>query len=139
MKIQIRKNVFETNSSSTHSLVIPNDNEIKYPEEIDLKELDEWDYYGHTENPIAWYYQQIKYNYGDSRADAFILYLMSKDIKITNSNPPDINDFDNIFDNKEDLDNFLFGTKSYIEDHSWDGEPDNELPEDAKIIKVYDD
>ena len=52
MKITIRRSVFETNSSSNHSLIISNKKDLK--EDIEKNKLDEDFYhsYGAEENPI---------------------------------------------------------------------------------------
>ena len=53
----IRRNVFETNSSSTHSMAIPN-NEVKYPEAISFN-IGEFGWESNSPDPADYFYTAI--------------------------------------------------------------------------------
>lgn len=63
MKIQIRKGVFETNSSSTHAIVIKNDSTINtYPEKVEFKLGEfgwEYDNYNDVETKASYLWTAI--------------------------------------------------------------------------------
>lgn len=135
--IKIRKNIFETNSSSTNVFCIPSTKSIKIPKEIKLsalmKNVYSLDENSTTEDKLAFMYNKAE---DCGSREAFIAYLESKGIVI-------IKDIDNfIFDDymfgscfsESDLDNFLFNpdSKYFLNP----GEKEWRKVNDYKIVEI---
>lgn len=96
--IVVRNNMFETNSSSANTFIIPNDASIKFPKEIKMSTL--MGDSSLSENPsieakLAFAYDMSFIN---GTTHEFLYYLRSKGINV-------INDFD-----KRSYDNSMLGT-----------------------------
>lgn len=159
--IQIRKGCFETNSSSVHALVIPDDQTISIPTKVTLYSGEygwENEEYGDTLN----YFYQACVDQGRAEVDRFFNYLKSKGIEEIHA--PELhwtkykdfeyvenNDgwvdhsgeipFDELFANEHLLDSFLFGSGAYVHtgndnsDLDWAEELKNQ--DDVTIIWKY--
>lgn len=128
MKI-IRKNVFETNSSSTHVISITKHGKYQMPKHIDFK-LGEfgWDYkvYRDTADKASYLYTILEYSdVKENCIDIIKKYLDKENIAYTFETRTDESGYVdhgvygleivmNILKSKEKLFNFLFDNKSYI-------------------------
>lgn len=63
--ISVRRNVFETNSSSTHSLAIPI-NPVDYPDKIYF-DIGEYGWGNYEENPADYFYTALAYTAKDEK------------------------------------------------------------------------
>jgi len=134
--IQIRKGCFETNSSSVHALVIPDDQTISIPTKVTLYGGEygwENEEYGDTLN----YFYQACVDQGREEVNRFFNYLKSKGVeeihapelhwtksKYYDGEYAENNDgwvdhsgeipFDELFANEHLLDSFLFGSGAYV-------------------------
>ena len=82
--IQIRKGCFETNSSSVHALVIPDDQTISIPTKVTLYSGEygwENEEYGDTLN----YFYQACVDKGRDEVNKFFAYLKSKGVEEINA------------------------------------------------------
>lgn len=78
--IQIRRNVFETNSSSVHMLVIPKDTTIKVPKKVFLQGGD-YGWSHDTECSTINYMYQTCVDFGRETLDKFFEYLKRKGVE----------------------------------------------------------
>lgn len=154
--ISIRYNLFETNSSSVHALVIPKNTSIHFPTKVSLRGGE----YG-WENDCV--YDTLNYIYqacrdrGQDEVDKLIAYLKRHDIEVdlgySDHNYGYIDHgyevpLDELFKNESMLDRFLFGNNSFIitgndNDYSYDEEgsvenkASNYSPEEYDILYKY--
>ena len=99
-KIQIRNGLFETNSSSVHTLVIGHHDQdifVNLPKRIDFKF--DWQYYCNVEDPIQYkanyLYYAIAFDYHPSDSIKKIKeYLDKYNIEYTFENPLENEDFE---------------------------------------------
>lgn len=163
--IQIRQNIFETNSSSVHALVIPNNQSIHIPNRVSLSG-GEYGWENDVDGDTLDYFYQACLDRGREEVDKFFNYLKRKGVEEINA--PEIhwvksewngreyeyadnNDgyidhasdvpLEDLFANETLLDMFLFGDSSYIRtgndnsDMDWCDEL--ESTEDAKVLWKY--
>ena len=110
--ITIRHNIFETNSSSTHTFIIPRDGALKIPKQIKMSELRKFDNLSDgqndTKDKLSRMYEFALDNNCESE---FLDYLRSKGITIINDLNINGQFNDSMFGHyisEEDLDNLLF-------------------------------
>lgn len=133
--IQIRNSMFETNSSSVNTFMIPKETELTIPSKVTLTNSYICDIYS-IEGRINYLYD-LAYQY--NVADDFIEYLQSKGIIIERKNK---NSNDNplgmIFRNTDQLDRFLFGEG--IKDVSYLSFTQEEIDKEKNfdIISIHD-
>ena len=72
--IKIRKNVFETNSSSTHSIAIPKAQERTYPSEINFY-IGEYGWDFESVNPASYLYTAILMCYDDKKGEEILGHI----------------------------------------------------------------
>lgn len=140
---KIRNNVFETNSSSTHSICIATDAELIIPQSLHFSFGEfgwECDTLNSVEEKASYLYTGLMANHREEDKDKIIQVLKDKNIDITVEEPIyktytyegsngesyidnggyidhayDLNEFlDNICDNEENLLQFLFSPLSFI-------------------------
>ncbi|MEE3344022.1 MAG: hypothetical protein VZS44_08030 [Bacilli bacterium] len=103
--IQIRQSMFETNSSSSHTFMIPkNSIPLRIPSSINLRKQNYPE--DSIENRICLIYNYAEY-YGDG--DNFIKYLQSKGVEVEEMDDRIELPCSHIFKNEAQLDKFLFG------------------------------
>lgn len=142
--LNIRKNLFETNSSSVHALVIPKNQTIHVPKTVYLRyEEYGWEFstYGDTIN----YLYTACVDAGQEFVNKLIKYLKRKGVKqIEEMGGQDVNfgidhsyevPLDELFENKSLLDRFLFGTESYIQTGN---DNDEECPDESDYDESID-
>lgn len=125
----IRKNVFETNSSSTHSLCVATVGELSIPKNlcISLGEFGwECDTIYSTEEKASYLYTGLVHNEKEDYIELLKQWLDEAKLSYGLETPSDkryfyidhsyeLNDFlDNIFSDKNLFMNFLFNNKSFI-------------------------
>lgn len=147
--INIRKNLFETNSSSVHALVIPKDQKIYIPTTVILR-------YGDYGWEFDTYYDTIDYIYtackdrGDKEVEKLINYLKHKGVEEIIVSEQDNDSWgidhsyevplDDLFNNENLLDRFLFGADSYVQtgnDNSDECDELDELEKDSSLDVLY--
>lgn len=113
MKTQIRRGLFETNSSSVHTLVIGNNGQNIYkdlPKEIKF-ELEPIDYCSldTMQKKANFLYRQIIVFSDDTVEDLNKIknYLQEFDIKCIFTNPLEYSNFRYVIDDRYDISNFL--------------------------------
>ena len=119
--IEIRRSIFETNSSSVHILVIPKDADIVIPSKVYL-EGGEYGWKNEIVSDTINYVYQACLDRGDAEVEKFVLYLMDKGIDVDYHGYDQkkfINDgwidhtgelpLKQLFGSKKMLDRFLFG------------------------------
>lgn len=120
--IEIRKGIFETNSSSVHALVIPKDQQIVIPNIIHLKGGQfGWEYEKEYDT-INYLYEACRYR-GEDEVAKLIAFLEKHNIEVivnerhgyTYVDHGDEIPFDDLFNNEQLLERFLFGTDSYVQ------------------------
>lgn len=116
--IQIRRDMFETNSSSSHAFFIKDDVKIRIPETINYSDF--FSGYNTDANTfkekLSLLYQLAERN---NKTDEFINYLRSKGITIINDRKTseyDSHMFEGIYMSENMLDKFLFGEDSIYRD-----------------------
>ena len=144
--INIRRNLFETNSSSVHSLVIPKNQDIKIPRKRSLFYRDYGWEAGGTYDTLSYIYTACK-DRGDEYVERFIEYLTDKGIEVTeyhSSNMFGIDHsdevpLDDLFNNTELFDRLLFGVKSFIQtgNDNTDECPDPNNYFDCDVLMKY--
>ena len=150
--IQIRKSCFETNSSSVHALVIPDDQTISIPTKVTLYG-GEYGWENDVDDDTLNYFYQACVDKGRAEVDRFFNYLKSKGVEEINA--PELhwvkneysnyeyaenNDgwvdhseeipYDELFGNESLLDRFLFGNSSYV--HTGNDNSDLDWTDDLK-------
>lgn len=141
--LQIRKRIFETNSSSADVFCIPPSLSLKIPTEIKISRLmvepyntECLDKDASVEDKLAFMYNRAE---EEGNAAEFIQYLVSKGINV-------INDVEDTFDydedmfgfyiKQEDLDGFLFDPESmYIDSPSY--EEYKRIPKDFTVLTFH--
>lgn len=121
--ITVRYNLFETNSSSVHALVIPKDQQVLIPKHVKLRSGEYgWEAaeYGDT---LSYLYTACKYE-RSSELPKLLKFLKSLGIEVEEEREDthrwayvdhgDQIPFEELFGNEELLTRFLFGTQSYI-------------------------
>lgn len=139
--LNIRKNIFETNSSSVHALVIPKDQTLYIPHTVTLH-YGEYGWENDTYGDTIDYIYTACVDFGSDEVEKLINYLKRKGVEeITISGGQDVNfgidhsneiPLDELFNNESLLDRFLFGTESYVQTGN---DNDDECPNESE----YDD
>ena len=136
--IQIRNNMFETNSSSTDVFFISKSNALKIPKEIKMSKLISRVYlddHGCIEDKLAYMYSLAEDNGTELR---YLQYLASKGINVINDISNDYNFDDYMFGDyieENDLDRFLFDPDSKLIYNPISDEGYEQLSNDYDIVK----
>lgn len=141
--INVRFNMFETNSSSVHALVIPKEQSVIIPKHVILRTGEYgWENaeYGDT---LSYLYTACKYE-KRSELPKLLNFLKSLDIEVEedddggwayvdhgNEIP-----FEELFGNEELLKRFLFGTDSYIKTGNDNENNEEDYPQENDKIDI---
>ncbi len=110
--IQLRCGQFETNSSSTHTFIIPKDGALKIPKQIKMSELRKFDSLSEGQNDTKDKLSRMYEFALDHNCETeFLDYLRNKGITVIDdlNNNSQYNDFMcGSYISEEDLDNLLF-------------------------------
>ena len=122
--ISIRIGLFETNSSSVHVLVIPKDTDIHIPSHVNLYGGD-YDWGPDSEDDTIQYFYQACKDMGKDELNKFFAYLSRKNIDFEEMSIKtkyfggidhvEELPLEELFNNENLLDRFLFGIGSYID------------------------
>lgn len=132
MKQTIRKGVFETNSSSVHTLTICKDSNRSYPQSLYLYSMDfgwEEGEYTDAETKASYIYTYLKDCVNDdSRLDLFIQTLKDAGINVNVEEDDGVNKEWHTIDHWDDLSDFMdaiFSDKELLLDYIFN--PNSEL------------
>lgn len=132
----IRHGIFETNSSSVSTIVIPEGTTYKIPSTVDI-DTHNYETVKNTINDKATFLAYLAYEIGEY--DAFIMYLEKLGIKVTGSRydkKDNIYPLSGYFNSEKELLLALFGDESFIMDEDRNYRQPIDIPEDAKIIEI---
>lgn len=140
--IQIRYNIYETNSSSVHALVIPNDNPIVIPKTVRLRggeygweDAEYWD-------TLNYLYEACRYH--PTEKQKLLNFLNRLDIEIEEDTKNvewnyvdhcNCIPFEELFGDENLLTKFLFGVNSYVKTGN-DNNDDIIYPEETPDVTI---